>query len=63
MAEAYSVRPSPGPAPALPADQFPMLIAFADTYNREPDPERYFAFGVHLLMAAVETVARARGAG
>jgi hypothetical protein len=47
---------------ALPADQFPMLIAFADTFNREPDPERYFAFGVDLLMAAVEAVARARGA-
>ena len=47
---------------ALPADQFAMLIAFADTYNREPDPERYFAFGVDLLMAAVEMVARAGGA-
>ena len=46
---------------ALPADQFPMLIAFADTYNREPDPERYFGFGVDLLIAAVETVARGGG--
>ena len=45
----------------LPADQFPMLVAFADTYNHEPDPERYFGFGVDLLMAAVETVARSRG--
>jgi TetR/AcrR family transcriptional regulator, tetracycline repressor protein len=44
----------------LPADQFPMLVAFADTYNHEPDPERYFAFGVDLLMAAVESVARNR---
>ena len=35
----------------------PMLVAFADTYNHEPDPERYFAFGVDLLMAAVESVA------
>jgi AcrR family transcriptional regulator len=43
---------------ALPAQEFPMLIAFADTYNREPDPEQYFGFGIDLLMAAVETVAR-----
>jgi AcrR family transcriptional regulator len=45
----------------LPAQEFPMLIAFADTYNHEPDPERYFGFGVDLLMAAVATVARGRG--
>ncbi|MFI6076149.1 TetR/AcrR family transcriptional regulator [Actinoplanes sp. NPDC051343] len=42
----------------LPADQFPMLVAFAGTYNEEPDPERYFAFGVDLLMAGVAAVAR-----
>jgi tetracycline repressor-like protein len=45
---------------ALPANEFPMLIAFADTYNREPDPERYFGFGVDLLMAALETAAQGR---
>jgi TetR/AcrR family transcriptional regulator, tetracycline repressor protein len=41
----------------LPADQFPMLVAFAGTYNDEPDPERYFAFGIDLLMAGVSAVA------
>jgi AcrR family transcriptional regulator len=44
----------------LPADQFPMLVAFAATYQEEPDPERYFAFGVDLLMAGVEAFARSR---
>jgi AcrR family transcriptional regulator len=44
----------------LPADRFPMLVAFADTFGREPDPERYFAFGIDLLMAAVEAKARAQ---
>jgi TetR/AcrR family tetracycline transcriptional repressor len=42
----------------LPPDQFPMLVAFAATYNEEPDPERYFAFGIDLLMAGVSAVAR-----
>lgn len=43
----------------LPADEFPMLVAFSATYNGEPDPEKYFRFGVDLLMAGVETMARA----
>jgi TetR/AcrR family tetracycline transcriptional repressor len=42
----------------LPADKFPMLVAFAGTYNEEPDPERYFAFGIDLLMAGVSAVAQ-----
>jgi AcrR family transcriptional regulator len=41
----------------LPSDKFPMLVAFAATYNEEPDPERYFTFGIDLLMAGVEAVA------
>jgi TetR/AcrR family tetracycline transcriptional repressor len=45
----------------LPADQFPMLVAFAATYKDDLDQERYFRFGVDLLMAAVEATARARG--
>jgi hypothetical protein len=44
----------------LPADQFPMLVAFAETYKGDPDPERYFRFGIDLLMAGVEAVASAR---
>jgi AcrR family transcriptional regulator len=42
----------------LPADQFPMIVAFAGTYNDEPDPERYFTFGIDLLMAGVSAVAQ-----
>ncbi len=45
----------------LPADQFPMIVAFAETYKGEPDPDRYFTFGIDLLMAGVEATARARG--
>jgi TetR/AcrR family tetracycline transcriptional repressor len=44
----------------LPADQFPMLVAFGACYAEEPDPERYFAFGIDLLMAGVEATARHR---
>ncbi|MFF5080364.1 TetR/AcrR family transcriptional regulator [Actinoplanes sp. NPDC000266] len=41
----------------LPTDQFPMLVQFGETYAEAADPERYFAFGVDLLMAAVEKMA------
>ncbi|MGX6607975.1 TetR/AcrR family transcriptional regulator [Micromonosporaceae bacterium Da 78-11] len=44
----------------LPADQFPMMVAFSACYATEPDPERYYAFGVDLLMSAVETTAPRR---
>ncbi|MEV6601075.1 TetR family transcriptional regulator [Actinoplanes sp. NPDC051346] len=46
----------------LPADRFPMLVAFADTFQREPDLDRYFAFGVDLLMSAIEATARSASA-
>jgi AcrR family transcriptional regulator len=45
----------------LPADKFPMLVAFAATYKDEPDPERYFKFGIDLLMAGVAAIAQGRG--
>lgn len=41
----------------LPSDQFPMLVKFGETYASDPDPESYFAFGVDLLMSAVEGMA------
>ncbi|SLM03446.1 TetR family transcriptional regulator [Actinoplanes sp. SE50/110] len=44
----------------LPADEYPMMIEFARTYRRAPDVERYYAFGLDLLMAAVETMAAGR---
>jgi AcrR family transcriptional regulator len=48
---------------SLPADQYPMMVAFAGTFEREPDVERYFSFGLDLLMSAVEATAGRRAAG
>jgi AcrR family transcriptional regulator len=47
---------------SLPADQFPMMVAFGATFGHEPDLERYFAFGVDLLMSGVEAMASQRAA-
>lgn len=44
----------------LPADKFPMMIEFAKTLQRPPDVERYYAFGIDLLMSAVEAMAVSR---
>jgi TetR/AcrR family tetracycline transcriptional repressor len=44
----------------LPPDKFPMMIEFAKTLTRPPDIERYYAFGIELLMSAVETMAEQR---
>jgi TetR/AcrR family transcriptional regulator, tetracycline repressor protein len=43
----------------LPADRFPMLVAFGHTFADEPDLERYYAFGIDLLMSGVEASAAA----
>jgi AcrR family transcriptional regulator len=40
-----------------PSDQYPLLIAFGRTFDAEPDPERYFEFGISLLVGAVESMA------
>jgi AcrR family transcriptional regulator len=48
---------------SLPADQFPMMVAFAGTFAREPDVERYFAFGLDLLMSAVDAMSSRRASG
>jgi TetR/AcrR family tetracycline transcriptional repressor len=42
----------------LPADRFPMMVEFAKTYQRPPDTERYFGFGIDLLLSGVEAMAR-----
>ncbi|MET3427415.1 AcrR family transcriptional regulator [Actinoplanes tereljensis] len=42
---------------SLPADRFPMMVAFGATYSRAPDTEHYFSFCVDLIMAAVESMA------
>jgi AcrR family transcriptional regulator len=44
----------------LPADRFPMLVKYGATLADEPDPERYYAFGIDLLVAGVEATARQR---
>jgi AcrR family transcriptional regulator len=38
----------------LPRDEYPMLVAFARTLEDEPDVERYYRFGIDLLMAAID---------
>lgn len=40
----------------LPVDQFPLLVQIGATYAEEPDIERYYAFGVELLMSGVEAM-------
>ncbi len=37
-----------------------MVVAFARTLENEPDIERYYRFGIDLLMASVEAVAARR---
>ena len=42
---------------SLPADKFPLMVAFAASYARVPDIERYYSFGIDLMMAGVEALA------
>ncbi|WP_433300433.1 TetR/AcrR family transcriptional regulator [Actinoplanes sp. CA-030573] len=42
---------------SLPVDKYPMMVAFGATYAKEPDTERYYRFGVDLIMAGVEATA------
>jgi TetR/AcrR family transcriptional regulator, tetracycline repressor protein len=42
----------------LPRDEYPMLVAFARTLESEPDVERYYQFGVDLLIGAITSSAR-----
>jgi AcrR family transcriptional regulator len=41
----------------LSSSEYPMVVAYARTLEDEPDVERYYAFGIDLLMTAVETMA------
>jgi hypothetical protein len=38
---------------SLPQDEYPTLVRFAKTLEDEPDVERYYRFGVNLLMRAI----------
>jgi AcrR family transcriptional regulator len=42
---------------ALSPSEYPMVVAYARTLEQEPDPERYYAFGIDLLMGGVEAIA------
>jgi AcrR family transcriptional regulator len=44
----------------LSTEQYPMIVAFARTMDAEPDMERYFRFGIDLLLAGVDRVAPGR---
>ena len=42
---------------SLPADKYPLVVAFAASFARVPDIERYYAFGLDLVIAGVEAMA------
>lgn len=42
---------------ALSPSEYPMVVAYARTLEEEPDPERYYAFGIDLLMGGIEAIA------
>ncbi|WP_432825332.1 TetR/AcrR family transcriptional regulator [Dactylosporangium sp. CA-092794] len=45
---------------SLPVERFPHMVALADCYRTQPDLDRYFAFGIDLVMGAVEKMAAER---
>jgi AcrR family transcriptional regulator len=45
---------------SLPAERYPHMVRLADTYLEPPDLDRYFAFGIELLIGAVEKMAAGR---
>ncbi len=45
---------------AVSPDLFPRIVEFAKTLEPGPDIERYYTFGIDLLMSAVETMAARR---
>ncbi|MEV6924919.1 TetR family transcriptional regulator [Dactylosporangium sp. NPDC051485] len=45
---------------SLPAERYPQMVRLADTYRTLPDEERYFGFGIDLVIGAVEKMAATR---
>jgi AcrR family transcriptional regulator len=45
---------------ALSPQEYPMMVAFAGTLRDEPDVDAYYAFGLDLIMSAVEATAARR---
>jgi AcrR family transcriptional regulator len=42
---------------SLPGDRFPFLVRLAESYRAHPDLDRYYAFGIDLVVGAVEQMA------
>ncbi|MFI5910573.1 TetR/AcrR family transcriptional regulator [Dactylosporangium sp. NPDC051541] len=45
---------------SLSAERYPQMVRLADTYHTLPDLDRYYAFGIQLLIGAVEKMAASR---
>ncbi|WP_344612913.1 TetR/AcrR family transcriptional regulator [Dactylosporangium salmoneum] len=45
---------------SLPAERYPQMVRLADSYRTLPDTERYFDFGIDLVIGAVEKMAATR---
>lgn len=45
---------------SLSAERYPQMVRLADTYQTLPDLDRYYAFGIDLVMGAVEKMAAGR---
>ncbi len=45
----------------LPSQEYGMVVAFARTMEEEPDIERYYRFGIDLLLAGVRAIAERTG--
>jgi TetR/AcrR family tetracycline transcriptional repressor len=44
----------------LSAERYPRMVRLAETYQGAPDLDRYFAFGIELLIGAVQKMAEGR---
>lgn len=47
---------------SLPPERFPNILEAAEHLSSSSDPDAYYAFGIDLLMAGIEAMARRRGA-
>ncbi|WP_432973061.1 TetR/AcrR family transcriptional regulator [Dactylosporangium sp. CA-233914] len=45
---------------SLSAERYPQMVRLAETYQSPPDLDQYFAFGIDLVMGAVEKMAAGR---
>jgi hypothetical protein len=45
---------------SLPAERYPRMVRLAETYRTPPDADRYFEFGIDLVIGAVQKMAAGR---